>query len=115
MPERKIKTELFDSSDKERLDQILETVKNELQYVKLVSLENKVEFINNLRAAIHEVSPFKDEPVDFVRWIENPLVHQNDYNPNSVAPPEMELNHDAAASTNCLMASASVRPERTSM
>lgn len=47
--------------------------------------------INELRLAIHECSPFKSEPVDCVLWVENSLVHANDYNPNSVAPPEMEL------------------------
>jgi ParB-like chromosome segregation protein Spo0J len=29
--------------------------------------------------------------VDFVRWVPAELVHANDYNPNSVAPPEMAL------------------------
>lgn len=53
--------------------------------------EERVNAINELREAIHEVSPFKTEPVDFVKWVKNPLVHANDYNPNSVAPPEMEL------------------------
>ena len=27
-----------------------------------------IECINEMRAAIHEFSPFKTEPVDFVRW-----------------------------------------------
>lgn len=47
--------------------------------------------INEAREAIHNVSPFKSEPVDFVRWVANTEVTANDYNPNSVAPPEMEL------------------------
>ena len=55
------------------------------------TLENKVEIINSLREHIHSLSPFKDEPVDFVRWIPNTNVVANDYNPNKVAPPEMEL------------------------
>ena len=55
--------------------------------------------INNLREVIHEISPFKNEPVDFVKWIPNTTVIANDYNPNKVAPPEMQLlevsiNHD---------------------
>jgi ParB-like chromosome segregation protein Spo0J len=40
---------------------------------------------------IHAISPFNSEPVDFVRWVKATAVHANDYNPNSVAPPEMEL------------------------
>lgn len=54
-------------------------------------LDEKVSAINLLREKIHQISPFKSEPVDFVRWVKNPLVYANDYNPNSVAPPEMEL------------------------
>lgn len=50
-----------------------------------------VEEINALREMIHHISPFRTEPVDFVRWVPNSVVHANDYNPNSVAPPEMEL------------------------
>ena len=62
------------------------------------SIEDRVDQINKLREAIHAVSPFKTEPVDFVKWVKNPLVHANDYNPNSVAPPEMELlRHSIAA------------------
>lgn len=50
-----------------------------------------VDAINAAREAIHEISPFKAEPVDFVRWVKSDNVTANDYNPNSVAPPEMEL------------------------
>jgi ParB-like chromosome segregation protein Spo0J len=54
-------------------------------------LTERVAFINTIRQAIHEHSPFKSEPVDFVRWVPADTVRANDYNPNSVAPPEMEL------------------------
>ena len=59
--------------------------------VSELSLEERVCVLNELRAMLHEVSPFKSEPVDFVRWVKNDSVYANDYNPNSVAPPEMEL------------------------
>lgn len=59
--------------------------------IKEMELDEKVDAINALRLAIHEISPFKNEPVDYVKWVKNTDVHQNDYNPNSVAPPEMEL------------------------
>jgi len=59
--------------------------------IKNLDLEDKVEAINEIRSLIHDISPFKTEPVDFVRWIRNTEVSANDYNPNSVAPPEMEL------------------------
>jgi ParB-like chromosome segregation protein Spo0J len=56
-----------------------------------LDLEDRIAAINELRAAIAAHSPFSTEPVDFVRWIKNDAVYANDYNPNSVAPPEMEL------------------------
>lgn len=59
--------------------------------LEALPMEARVDAINALRESIHQASPFKTEPVDFVRWVKNPLVHANDYNPNSVAPPEMEL------------------------
>ena len=52
---------------------------------------DKVEAINNIRRQLHEISPFKDEPVDLIEWVLVDNVTANDYNPNSVAPPEMEL------------------------
>lgn len=54
-------------------------------------LDQRVAIINELRRAIHAVSPFVDEPVDLVEWVPSEMVQANDYNPNSVAPPEMEL------------------------
>jgi len=51
----------------------------------------KVEVINSIREFMHELSPFKNEPVDFVKWVKQDNVVANDYNPNAVAPPEMEL------------------------
>jgi ParB-like chromosome segregation protein Spo0J len=54
-------------------------------------LAGRVERLNSLRRLIAEHSPFKNEPVDLVEWVASEIVHANDYNPNSVAPPEMEL------------------------
>lgn len=50
-----------------------------------------VALLNEVRSVVAEFSPFQSEPVDFVRWIPADGVTANDYNPNSVAPPEMEL------------------------
>ena len=54
-------------------------------------LSTKVARLNEIKMAIHSVSPFKNEPVDCVLWIAKEEVVANDYNPNKVAPPEMEL------------------------
>ena len=59
--------------------------------ISKLDIEEKVNAINELKTLLHEISPFKSEPVDCVLWVKNDSVHANDYNPNSVAPPEMEL------------------------
>ena len=51
----------------------------------------KVARLNWVRLLIHEMSPFSEEPVDLVQWVRADQVFANDYNPNQVAPPEMEL------------------------
>lgn len=56
-----------------------------------LSLEQQVEYLNNAKLLLHDNSPFNSEPVDCVLWVKNDRVQANDYNPNSVAPPEMEL------------------------
>lgn len=59
--------------------------------ISKLPIDEKVNIINEIKKSLHEISPFRNEPVDCVLWIKNNLVHANDYNPNSVAPPEMEL------------------------
>jgi ParB-like chromosome segregation protein Spo0J len=67
--------------------QIIELVKN----LSTLEVDERVSAINEIKLALHEISPFKTEPVDCVLWVKNDTVQANDYNPNSVAPPEMEL------------------------
>ena len=62
-----------------------------LQKLNSLDMDSKIEFINEIKVLLHENSPFKTEPVDCVLWVKNDTVKANDYNPNSVAPPEMEL------------------------
>ena len=61
--------------------------------IEPLSIDEKIEVINDLKTLLKTVSPFVDEPVDCVQWVKEDLVVANDYNPNSVAPPEMELLH----------------------
>lgn len=63
----------------------------DFEYLADLPLDERVAEINRLRALIHDYSPFKSEPIDFVRWVSTDSVYANDYNPNSVAPPEMAL------------------------
>lgn len=70
------------------MKQIKDQIEKDL---KVLDLKSTVDYINELRQFIHNHSPFKNEPVDFVKWVVNENVVANDYNPNKVAPPEMEL------------------------
>ena len=56
-----------------------------------LSTDEQIDAINEIKIALHEISPMRNEPVDCVLWVKNETVRANDYNPNSVAPPEMEL------------------------
>lgn len=56
-----------------------------------LDLDGLVLLINDIRLKLHEISPFKDNPVDYVKWVKCDEVISNDYNPNKVAPPEMKL------------------------
>ncbi len=73
------------------VDTIITAVDIALVGLERLSIDDRVTVINRLREMIHERGPFAGEPVDLVRWVKADCVHANDYNPNSVAPPEMEL------------------------
>lgn len=69
-----------------------EQLKKEINQLLLsLDFDSKVNAINELRELIHKNSPFSKEPVDFVKWVKSDNIVSNDYNPNKVAPPEMEL------------------------
>jgi ParB-like chromosome segregation protein Spo0J len=56
-----------------------------------MDIDDKISTINRIRVELSRHSPFNKEPVDCVQWIPSSRVIANDYNPNSVAPPEMKL------------------------
>lgn len=70
---------------------LLRRVQDFANDIEKLDLDEKVNLINEARKILHGISPFKSEPVDLVLWVKNETVKANDYNPNSVAPPEMEL------------------------
>jgi len=55
-------------------------------------VDEQVSGLNALREKLHDVSPFS-EPVEHIKWVPQGDVEGNDYNPNEVATPEMELLH----------------------
>ncbi len=75
---------LFNQSIIEKSDSIFSEIKT-------LDVESKIEIINQIKLMLHNISPMKAEPVDCVLWVKQEEVHGNDYNPNSVAPPEMKL------------------------
>lgn len=64
-----------------------------IEEISGMELADKVNAINEIKRKLQTVSPFTYEPVDCVQWVSEDLVVANDYNPNTVAPPEMELLH----------------------
>jgi len=71
--------------------QIIDQCKNIFELLKLLDLDDQVKTINEIKKQLHLQSPFKNEPVDCVLWVKNETVTANEYNPNTVAPPEMKL------------------------
>ncbi|CAB4171805.1 ParB/Sulfiredoxin [uncultured Caudovirales phage] len=69
--------------------QLKQQIQNQLD--ALQDTRAKVLYLEELRSFIHEISPQRSQPVNFVRWIPIEKVHANDYNPNSVAKNEMRL------------------------
>lgn len=61
------------------------------QIESLQTPQEKIDLLNEIRKALHEASPMKHNPIDLVLWEKQDSVTANDYNPNQVAPPEMEL------------------------
>lgn len=71
--------------------QAIKQCKATFQLLKLLPTAEKIRVINEIRRELHGYSPFATEPIDCVQWIPCGQVTANDYNPNSVAPPEMKL------------------------
>ena len=70
---------------------IIESFKNIILRMQNFTNDEIIETWNEVKLLMHENSPLSTEPVDCVIWVKNETVYANDYNPNSVAPPEMEL------------------------
>ncbi len=69
------------------LEELVDRIK---QLIEPMELEEKIQALNHIRKQLREISPF-EEPVDLIQWIPIEKIYANDYNPNIVAPAEMEL------------------------
>lgn len=69
------------------LDQVLKIA----QEASNLPLEEKVNFLNEARRILHEISPFNFEPIDFVEWVTASTLEANGWNPNHMADNEKKM------------------------
>jgi ParB-like chromosome segregation protein Spo0J len=62
----------------------------------------KIEVLNDLRVHLKQLSP-QVEPVDTVLWVKLENVQANEYNPNTVAPVELDLLYTSVKSDGYTM------------
>lgn len=83
------------SHDAEPLDLVAQALVAEGQDLaaRIADLDEsqRMVVLNEVRAALHQVSPMRDQPVDFVRWVPATTVRGNAYNPNHADERAMEL------------------------
>lgn len=73
------------------VEEILQSFNVLMNDICALNEEDYIFISNEIKTMLHEHSPFNGNPVDCVLWVKGDEVFANDYNPNSVAPPEMEL------------------------
>ena len=56
--------------------------------------DEKIEYINLITEELNDVCPF-NEPIAKVKWVKQENVKANEYNPNKVATPEMNLLYES--------------------
>jgi len=82
---------LTDGSDSDVTEELLIAAVEEF-FKGTDDLDDQVSVLNDLREKLHDRSPFS-EPVEHIKWVRQDNVEGNDYNPNEVATPEMDLLH----------------------
>jgi ParB-like chromosome segregation protein Spo0J len=78
---------------------------------EIQDVDEKIDILNYVRGELHSVSPLKNHPVDFVFWQKSNEVEANEYNPNSVAPPEMKLLYESILNDGYTMPIVSFKDE----
>jgi len=77
--------------DSVEVSEIVHEISKLAERIEGLDVAGQIYALNQIKIRLHEVSPFKAEPVDCVIWVSTDEVIANDYNPNSVASPEMKL------------------------
>lgn len=75
----------------ENIETSINKISKMMLKLKTKDVDVQIKTINRIKIELHKISPLKYEPVDCVIWENNANIIANDYNPNAVAPPEMEL------------------------
>ena len=70
---------------------LLDQIKSIAQDASKLPLEEKVNFLNEARRLLHEISPFSFEPIDFVEWVPASSLEANGWNPNHMAQNELNM------------------------
>jgi len=70
---------------------LIDQIKAIAQEASKLPLEEKINFLNEARAELHEISPFKFEPIDYVKWVPAASLTANDWNPNQMAQNEVNM------------------------
>jgi hypothetical protein len=79
-------------------EEIVSIAKRFFAELDVLEVGARIATLNALRLELAKHSPFASEPVDCIQWIHTEEITANDYNPNSVAPPEMTLLEHSVAS-----------------
>lgn len=74
------------------INSLVHDLKEEINKIK--NIDEKINVINHVNEELSDVSPFH-EPINQIRWVKSDNVHANEYNPNKVATPEMELLYNS--------------------
>jgi hypothetical protein len=78
---------------------------------ELETVDDKIETLNQVRGMLHEVSPLKNHPADYVIWEKSSEIETQRINPNAIAPPEMELLYQSIKNDGYTMAVVGYRQE----
>ena len=73
-------------------DKIIKALKIIIDELNIINdVDEKIVCINDIRKEIHDVSPLKHQPVDFVKWVKTEDMEGNEYNPNHVDKQNQKL------------------------
>jgi ParB-like chromosome segregation protein Spo0J len=77
----------------EKIIELATALREEIKLIE--SSDEKIEALNEVRFLLHKVSPLQHHPVDCVLWKKSEGVEKNEYNPNAIPPPEMQLLYES--------------------